>query len=60
MSTEAFVLGRRVADAVLVLHSVPLPTDGERGSAFRKWAEARSRECGLAALLESPGERPTP
>jgi len=51
VATEALVDGRRVADALLVLHSVPLPGDEGRSAAFRAWAVARSRECGLAGLL---------
>ena len=54
--TAASVDGRRVAEATLVFHSVPLPEDAPRLAAFRAWASARLLESGLAAFLDpKPG-----
>ena len=56
VATEALVADRRVAEAVLVLHSVPVPQDGDQGGAFRAWAMERGRANGLVALLDRSAE----
>ncbi len=50
--TSASVDGQRAAEATLVFHAVPLPTDSARLAAFRAWASARLHESGLAAFLD--------
>lgn len=58
--TEALVGERRVADATLVFHTVPLPREGPDSAGFRRWARGRLQESGLGDLLAAAARAADP